>query len=334
MEAGMPDVTIYDVAELANVSISTVSRVLNSPNQVNQATRLRVLAAIDRLNFVPKAEATARARKGTRRIGVLAPLIAYPSFVQRLRGVATLADAAYEMVIYNVESAARRDGYLSTLPVTRRLDGLIIMALPFGDDAAQRLRAHDLETVMIECAHPFFSSVEIDDVAGGEMVARYLIERGHRRFGFIGDSEVPDYAIYTSEKRLVGYQRILAEAGFGLSPEYLRLGRHGLQEARRLAAELLDLPDPPTAIFAPSDTQAMGVLRAARDRGVAVPSDLAVVGFDDVEVADYIGLTTVRQPLEESGRVAVDLLLARLVNHARPVQHVTLPLEIVTRETT
>jgi len=261
-------------------------------------------------------------------------LIAYPSFVQRLRGVATLADAAYEMVIYNVESAARRDGYLSTLPVTRRLDGLIIMALPFGDDAAQRLRAHDLETVMIEYAHPFFSSVEIDDVAGGEMVTRYLIVRGHRGFGFIGDSEVPDYAIYTSEKRLVGYQRILAEAGFGLSPEYLRLGRHGLQEARRLAAELLDLPDPPTAIFAPSDTQAMGVLRAARDRGVAVPSDLAVVGFDDVEVADYIGLTTVRQPLEESGRVAVDLLLARLVNHARPVQHVTLPLEIVTRETT
>ncbi len=246
-------------------------------------------------------------------------MIAYPSFVQRLRGVATLADAAYEMVIYNVESAARRDGYLSTLPVTWRLDGLIIMALPFGDDAAQRLRAHDLETVMIEYAHPFFSSVEIDDVAGGEMVTRYLIVRGHRGFGFIGDSEVPDYAIYTSEKRLVGYQRILAEAGFGLSPEYLRLGRHGL---------------PPTAIFAPSDTQAMGVLRAARDRGVAVPSDLAVVGFDDVEVADYIGLTTVRQPLEESGHVAVDLLLARLVNHARPVQHVTLPLEIVTRETT
>jgi DNA-binding LacI/PurR family transcriptional regulator len=329
----MPDVTIYDVAELANVSITTVSRVLNSPNQVNEATRLRVLAAIDRLNFVPKAEATARARKGTRRIGVLAPFITYPSFVQRLRGVATLADSAYEMVIYNVESAARRDGYLATLPVTRRLDGLIIMALPFGDEAAQRLRTHHLETVMIECAHPLFSSVEIDDRAGGKMVARYLIERGHRRFGFIGDAEVPDYAIHTSEKRLAGYREVLAEAGCGLSAEYLRLGRHGLEEARRLAGELLDLPEPPTAIFAPSDTQAMGVLRAARVRGVSVPSELAVIGFDDVDVADYIGLTTVRQPLEESGRVAVELLLARLVNHTRPVQRVTLPLEIVARET-
>ncbi len=329
----MPDVTIYDVAELASVSISTVSRVLNSPEQVNEATRTRVLAAIDRLNFVPKAEATARARKGTRRVGVLAPFITYPSFVQRLRGVAALADASYEMVIYNVESASRRDGYLLTLPVTRRLDGLIVMALPFGDEVAQRLRAHHLETVLIECTHPFFSSVEIDDASGGELVARYLIERGYRRFAFVGDADVPDYAIPTSEKRLFGYQRALQQAGFALDSQYIRLGVHGLEQARQLALQLFDLPVPPTAVFAPSDTQAMGVLKAARERGLAVPRDVAVIGFDDVEVAGYIGLTTVRQPLEESGRVAVDLLLSRLANQTRPVQRVTLPLEIVPRET-
>jgi len=220
----MPDVTIYDVAELASVSISTVSRVLNSPDRVNVATRSRVLDAIDRLHFVPKAEATARARKGTRRIGVLAPFITYPSFVQRLRGVAGLANSSYEVVIYNVESAARRDSYLATLPVTRRLDGLIVMALPFGDEVAQRLRTHRLEAVLIECNHPFFSSVEIDDVAGGELVARHLLTRGHRRFGFVGDSSVPDYAISTSEKRLAGYRRVLAEAGCPLAPEQIRLG--------------------------------------------------------------------------------------------------------------
>ena len=329
----MPDVTIYDVAELASVSISTVSRVLNSPDQVNAATRTRVLAAIDRLHFVPKADATARARKGTRRVGVLAPFITYPSFVQRLRGVAALAGTSYEMVIYNVESAARRDSYLATLPVTRRLDGLIVMALPFGDEAAQRLRAHRLETVQIECSHPFFSSVEIDDVAGGELVARYLLSRGHRRFGFVGDASVPDYAISTSDKRLSGYRRVLAEAGYALAPEHIRLGPNGLEPARAMAGDLLAGPDRPTAIFAPSDTQAMGVLKAARERGVRVPQELAVVGFDDVEVADYIGLTTVRQPLEESGRIAVDLLLARLIDPSRAAQRVTLPLEIVARET-
>ena len=329
----MADVTIYDVAERANVSISTVSRVLNSPEQVNESTRMRVLSAIDQLNFVPKAEATARARKGTRRIGVLAPFITYPSFVQRLRGAATLSAASYEMVIYNVDSAQRRDGYLVTLPVTRRLDGLIVMALPFGEPAAHRLRAHHLETVLIEGAHPSFSSVEIDDENGGAMVARYLLERGHQRFGFVGDAEVPDYAIHTSERRLLGYQRALRAAGYDLAPEHVLLGPHGLEQARSLTHQLLARPAPPTAIFAPSDTQAMGVLKAAREHGLAVPGDLAVVGFDDVEVAAYIGLTTVRQPLEESGRVAAELLLARLADRSRPVQHVRLPLEIVPRET-
>ncbi|KPV52126.1 hypothetical protein SE17_17315 [Kouleothrix aurantiaca] len=329
----MSDVTIYDVAKLASVSISTVSRVLNSPEQVNQVTRARVQAAIDRLHFVPKAEATARTRKGTRRIGVLAPFITYPSFVQRFRGVATIADSAYEMVIYNVESAVRRDSYLASLPVLRRLDGLIVMALPFDDAAAQRLQAHNLETVLIECAHPAFSSVEIDDTAGGALVAHYLLAHGHRRFGFVGDAGVPDYAIHTSERRLAGYQQALAENGCLIASEHIQLGTHNLEVARRLAHTVLSTPEPPTAIFAPSDTQAMGVLKAARERGLRVPRDLAVVGFDDVEVADYIGLTTVRQPLEESGRVAVELLLGRMADQARLPQRVSLPLEIVPRET-
>jgi LacI family transcriptional regulator len=329
----MPDATIYDVAERAGVSISTVSRVLNAPDQVNISTRSRVLDVIDELNFVPKAEAAARARKGTRRIGVLAPFITYPSFVQRLRGVAMLADSAYELVIYNVDSAARRDSYLATLPVTRRLDGLLIMALPFGEVAAQRLLSNAMDTVLIECAHSAFSSVEIDDEDGGRMVASYLIERGHRRCAFIGDSEVPDYAIHTSAQRLDGYQQALLAAGLSLPPEYIALGPHGLEAARRLAHQLLDLPTPPTALFTPSDTQALGVLRAANERGLRVPQDLAIIGFDDVEIADYIGLTTVRQPLEESGRVAVELLLARLADPRRPVQQVRLPLTLVKRAT-
>jgi LacI family transcriptional regulator len=330
----MPDATIYDVAEQAGVSISTVSRVLNSPEQVNVRTRSRVLAAIDRLGFVPRAEASARARKGTRRIGVLAPFITYPSFVQRFRGVAALAGSAYEMVIYNVDSASRRDGYLATLPLTRRLDGLIVMALPFSDEMARRLAANGLETVLIEWSHPLFGSVEIDDRAGGRLVARYLLGRGHRRFGFVGDAEVPDYSIHTSERRMAGYCATLHEAGAELEPEYIALGPHGLEQARRLTHRLLGLPKPPTALFAPSDTQALGVIKAARERGVAVPGELAVVGFDDVEIADYVGLTTVRQPLEESGRVAVEMLLSRLADPSRPLQRVALPLELVERETT
>jgi DNA-binding LacI/PurR family transcriptional regulator len=331
----MADITVYDVAKRAKVSIATVSRVLNSPDKVHEATRKRVLTAIDTLGFVPKAEASARARKGHGRIGVLAPFLTYPSFVQRLRGVSTaLCDSPYELAVYNVDSSTRRDGYLASLSVTRRLDGLIVMSLPFDDIAALRLVQHGLETVLIETSRAIFSSIEIDDKLGGRMAAEYLVAKGHRRCGFVGDANLPDYAIHASDVRLTGYRQALEETGLELPDMYIGLAPHGMEPARQQAHRLLSLPEPPTAIFAYSDMQAMGVLKAARERGVSVPGELAVIGFDDVDVADYIGLTTIRQQLEESGRVAVELLLARLADRTRSVQHITLPLTIVERETT
>jgi len=330
----MPQVTVYEVAEKAGVSIATVSRVLNSPEKVNEATRARVLTAIDSLGFVPKAEAAARARRHAGRIGVLAPFFTFPSFVERLRGVAgALADSPYELVIYNVDSSTRLVGYLASLPVPRRLDGLIVMALPFGDAVAERLVANELPTVLVEFSRDPFPSIRIDDRAGGRMTAEYLIRKGHRSFGFIGDADVPEYAIPTSDWRMEGYREALMAAGFELPESHIALASPSIENARRSACRLFDLPDPPTAIFAASDTQAMGVLKAARERGISVPQQLAVIGFDDLEIAGYIGLTTIRQSLEESGRVAVDLLLSRLADPSRPPQRVRLPLTLVQRET-
>jgi LacI family transcriptional regulator len=330
----MSDATIYDVAERARVSISTVSRVLNSPDAVQPATRSRVFVAIDELGFVPKAEAVARARKNLGRIGILTPYFTFFSFVDRLQGLSMASvDLPYELVIYYVDSAARRDGYLLSLPVTRRLDGLIIIALQFDDAVAHRLLTHGLATVLLEAPHPSFSGVEINDDTGGQMAAEYLLAQRRRRCAFVGDSDVPDYAIHTSDWRLAGYRRALHVAGIGLPDAYIARAPHGMEQARAQAHRLLSLPEPPDAIFAASDIQAMGVLKAARERGIAVPKDLAVIGFDDIEMADYIGLTTIRQSLKESGRIALELLLTQLSDRSRPIQHVRLPLEIVRRET-
>ncbi len=330
----MADHTVYDVAKKAGVSIATVSRALNFPEKVSETTRARVLEVVDELGFVPKAEAAARARKGSGRIGVLAPVLTYPSFVQRLRGVATaLSGSPYEMAIYNVDNVARRDAYLASLSVTRRLDGLIVMTLPFEEAAARRLLTHGLETVLIEFQHPAFSSITIDNHAGGQLAAEYLLSKGHHRFGFVGDSDIPAHAIHTSDWRLDGFRQRLAEAGVPLPDSYVSLAPNGLEPAARAACRLFDLQERPTAIFAASDTQAMGVLKAARERGISVPDDLAVIGFDDIEVADFIGLTTIRQQLEESGRVAVELLLSRLADRARPLQRIRLQLELIERET-
>src|SRR5262249_114634 len=182
---GKKSPTIYDVAQLSGVSISTVSRVLNSPDLVNDETRTQVFDAIDKLGFVPKAEARARALRQTGRIGVMTPFFTAPSFVQRLRGIAqALSGQNYELVIHTVDSVSQLRGYLSSLPLTGHLDGLIVLSLPVGDAEARRIVEHELPTVLIEYPHPDLNSVQIDDVQGGLMAAQYLLGKGHRRIAF------------------------------------------------------------------------------------------------------------------------------------------------------
>jgi DNA-binding LacI/PurR family transcriptional regulator len=137
-----------------------VSRALNSPGQVSEETRTRVLAVIDQLGFYPKAAS----QKKIGRIGVITPFFTFPSFVQRMRGVAEgLADTAFELIIYPVDTLKRLDGYLSTLSILRRLDGLVVISLPVSEVAAQRLVANRVETVLIEYYHPSLNSIQIDD---------------------------------------------------------------------------------------------------------------------------------------------------------------------------
>ncbi|BCB91363.1 LacI family DNA-binding transcriptional regulator [Phytohabitans suffuscus] len=326
-------VTIYEVAARAGVSISTVSLVLNAPTRVRQATRERVLSAADELGFVPKADAVTRARRGVGRIGVIAPFSSYPSFSRRLAGVfAAIGAEALEVVVFDQQSAASATSpLLSSLPITRRLDGLIIMGLPLEESVVERLRAQRLPTVVIDSPRPRFEAVVTDDEAGGELVARHLLERGHERFGYVGEAQRSHAYVSPSESRLAGFRRVVAHR---LPDEAVRLVRHDVTQARAATHALLDLPDPPTAIFAHDDTLAGGVLAAARDRGLPVPAGLAVAGFDDSELAQALDLTTVRQPFEESGRLALRALLDQLQDTPTSRRTTLLDLELVVRATT
>lgn len=326
--------TIYDVAKLAGVSITTVSRMLNAPEKVNSVTRKKVLAVIDELGFIPKAEARARAMQHTGRIGVICPFFTAPSFIQRLRGIAeTLSPENYELIIYTVDSNDRLQGYLSNLPLTGNLDGLIILSLPIGDGEARRLLDHNLPTVLIEYPHPKMNCVEIDDFAGGHMAATYLMEKGHRQIAFLGDTNLPEYAIHPVSLRLNGFRKALKQARINLPDAFVRLAPYSQEQTRQVAKELLNLPSPPTAIFAAADFQALGVLKAARELNIKVPEQLAVVGFDDLDIAEYADLTTISQHLDESGRLAVEILLAQIESPSRLPRHVKLPLTLVERRT-
>lgn len=165
------------------------------------------------------------------------------------------------------------------------------------------------------------------------MAAQYLMNKGHRRIAFLGDTDLPEYSIHPVNQRLAGFRKALIDAGLSLPPEFVILTPYSQEQARQAAHELMQLAEPPTAIFSATDLQAFGVLKAAREMGLKIPDDLAVIGFDDLDMADYVGLTTVRQHLDDSGRIAVEQLLSRLANPSYPVQHVKLPLSIVERET-
>lgn len=329
----MSESTIYDVAKRAGVSISTVSLALNSPSRVRPTTRDRVLAAADELAFVPKADAVSRARRGIGRIGVLAPFSSYPSFARRLNGVfRAVKGSGSEIVVYDEESAT--SSVLASLPLTRRLDGLIVMSLPFSDDVAQRLETQRIVTVLVEVERTGFNSVTIDDAAGGQMAASHLLARGHQRFAFIGEEQSSHHYRSQSEARLSGFSSALEAAGCRLSADAVRLVPHSVEGARAAAHAALARAEPPTAIFAHDDVLACGVLKAAHELGLAVPGDVAIIGFDDSELAEQLGLTSVRQPLEDSGEIAAQTLLASLANPTRTLQHVTLKLTLVERETT
>jgi DNA-binding LacI/PurR family transcriptional regulator len=268
-------------------------------------------------------------------IGVVLPFLTEASPIERVRGVVTaLASSPYDLALYDVESADRQQRAFRLLADAHRTDGLLVVSLIPPDDEVRRLRSEAIPCVLIDARHDGLPSVVIDDVAGGELATQYLLELGHRRIAFIGHKPADPFRFRSSRDRTTGYERAFASAGVPIRPEYVREGTQSRHVARNIADELLRLPEPPTAVFAASDVQALGVLEAARALKIDVPEQLSVIGFDDIEIASYAGLTTIRQPLFESGRRGAELLVQALAGQPAPVRVETLPLELVVRGTT
>jgi LacI family transcriptional regulator/LacI family repressor for deo operon, udp, cdd, tsx, nupC, and nupG len=326
--------TIFDVAREAGVGIATVSRVLNDSPLVNVRTRARVQEAIELLGYRPNAAARALSMGRSHAVGVVAPFFTTHSVVERLRGVFDHLQArGYDLVLFDVETPAQRVEVLQDRARLGRLAGLIVVSLPLDDDEVAVLRGQ-LPVVLVDVGHPRLPHVLIDDVHGGELAGEHLLARGHRRIGFIGDQPANPFGFASSERRRIGLHTALERAGAEPAQELERLGDHGLEPARLLAEELLGVADPPTAVFAASDIQAIGVLQAASALGARVPEDVAVMGFDDIEMAGVVGLTTVRQPLEATGARGAELVLAAIEGREPGTLAELQPLRVVERRTT
>jgi DNA-binding LacI/PurR family transcriptional regulator len=269
-------------------------------------------------------------------VAVVVTHLTRPSAAVRVAGaLRVLAEQGYDTILCNVESPAERDRHLETLVPTHRADGILAISLPLARGQLAPLVRAGVALVSVDGAAPGIPRTGCDDRAGGRLAAEHLIGLGHRRIGFVGDAPSPrppaGLGFASSENRLRGFHRALTAAGLAADPGLVRRGEHSSAAAAEHAAQLLKLPSPPSAIFAASDTQAIGVLAAADRLGVPVPGQLSVVGFDDIESAAMLGLTTVAQPLARSGAEGARRLCALLRGERVSPLCQELPLELLPR---
>ena len=334
--------TIADVAAASGFGVGTVSRVINGASNVREATRLSVLKVIEQLGYRPSHLAASLSRGTPRTVAIVVPQLTRPSAVMRLAGALSVLDEqGYDTVVCNVDTPQQRDHHLAALTSRHRADGVIVMSLRLSAPQLDAFLHAGVSVVTVDAITPGVPQTVSDDVAGGRLATAHLLALGHRRIGFVGDTMRGAAAAsriglghLASQHRLTGYRQALATAGVRYDPKLVRRGPHGPANAEALAADLLARPDPPSAIFAASDTQAMGVLAAADRGGVSVPGELSVIGYDDIESAALLGLSTVRQPLGDSGAEGARRLCALLRGERVSPVRQQLGLEVVRRSST
>jgi len=327
-------ITIYDVADRAGVAISTVSRVLNNSTDVSEPTRVRVLKAIEELQFRPDRTAKSLAQKQSKSFAVAIPTFTMPFHTELLKGIRfRLRNHDIDLLLCDLGSTSPHQTLLNFLK-RGAVDGLLLVGVPIEERIAQELRALHASVVLIGMQHDDFDCFYWDDVAGGRAAVEHLVGLGHKRIAII-TSHTPSKV---QDERIRGAREALGKAGIDMGDQLLYTGhteKHAgfSEEAGYEAMErILEMRPAVTAAFAMSDVQAVGACKAARDAGRRVPEDIAIVGYDDIKTSYYIGLSSVDQRMHWVGEEATELLLHHMQDEhdEKPVSRLIVP-ELVGR---
>jgi LacI family transcriptional regulator len=327
------EVTIIDVAAEAHVSYATVSRVINNDTHVKQETRDRVLKTMGRLGYVANRQARSLAGGRSNSIGVLVPDLGTGYIGEIIRGIdAELGLNDLDLILYTTHRTASKEAnYVANL-AKGMVDGLLLVLPRSPADFIGTLAQRNFPFVLID--HQGIGqdcpAVGAANWQGGFTATEYLIKIGHQRIGFITGWMDLGCAL----DRLDGYRSALRTNHIPEVPELIYEGTFFQPDGYTGASTLLALPNPPTAIFASNDVMAMGVMDAVRTKGLRVPDDISVIGFDDIPQASLIrpALTTIRQPLEKMGRVATQMLLELLSQPQKQIGRIELPTELMVRD--
>ncbi|MDP9117816.1 MAG: LacI family transcriptional regulator [Actinomycetota bacterium] len=328
--------SIEDVARRAGVSIATVSRALRGLPDVASATRDRVLLAAAELDYVASPFAARLASGRTATVGVVVPFVNRWFFAQVIDTVeAALRKDGFDLLLYNLGDESGRARFFDVMPMRKRVDAVLVASLVLSDDELAAVSALGTPVGLLGLDYPGFISTRIDEALGARRAVEHLLERGHRRIGLIG-GETDDPMRFTPPlHRRDGYRDALAACGVALDGELEVLGYFTAAGGSAATEQLLSLAVPPTAIFAESDEMAFGALRTIRRSGRHVPSDIAVIGFDDQDNAELMDLSTMRQPVAEQALDVTTRLLAAIGGGAHAESGtVVLPTELVVRGST
>ena len=326
--------TMKDVAQKANVSTATVSRALMNPDKVSQSTRNRVEQAALEVGYLPQSLGRNMKRNESRTI-LIVPDICDPFFSEIIRGIeVTAAEQEYLVLIGDCAHQNRQEKTFIDLIITKQIDGMLLLGSRLPFDAGVEEQRNLPPMVMANEFAPELElpTVHIDNLTAAFNAVNYLHELGHRRIGCnAGPEEMP-----LCHYRLQGYVQALRRSGITVDPHYIARGNFTYEAGANALEQLLTLPEPPTAIFCHSDIMALGALSLAKRRGLKVPEDLSIIGFDNISLSEFCDppLTTVSQPRFDIGREAMLLLLDQLHGHSVSSGSRLLDCELIVRGST
>jgi len=327
---------IVEIAERAGVSPATVSRALRGMHHVNERTRTKIVAAAMELNYPLRPDLIpAELVTRTNRIGVIAPYISRWFFSQAINGIEqSLREVGMDLLLYNFSQVDARQRIFQQKQLRGKVDAIIVVSMPPTDEEFTSLLSLGIPITTIGFSHDGCTSIAIDDVLGGKVATQHLTDLGHREIAVLSGQRETAYNFDVSGNRSKGYVEALNEVGVEWNPELEISGDFNIYTSEIAMEAFLRRKKLPTAIFCHSDEMAFGALKAIRKKGMRVPEDISVIGFDDHDIAQYIGLTTVAQPPQFEGQVAAAAAIAEIANPTLERRNIVVPLSLMVRETT
>ncbi|WP_144528425.1 LacI family DNA-binding transcriptional regulator [Peribacillus simplex] len=324
-------ITIYDVAKEANVSIATVSKVINKNGRISEKTKRKVYRVMEELNYQPSLIASALMGKQTKTVGLFIPDLANPFFSELARSIEDRAnELGYNVVICNTDYSIEKENKYISLLQQKSVDGFILASGFEKLKRVEELMNEDIPVAIVARDFPMFpvNAVAVDDFMGGFKATSYLIDLGHKDIGIIARD------VWSNRERLRGYKEAMEVNGFKI-PDFKFAKDTTIAAGEEVTNEFLKSKKPPTAIFACNDLLAIGAIQAAKAQNLKVPDHLSVVGFDNTMIAGIVDppLTTIAQPIQRMGQEVVDLMI-KMIKGEKEKARITLLPELVVREST